>query len=112
MGIYDALKDAVQLAQKLGDADLIQRIIELQQETIDLVEENRNLKEEVRDLKQAQDVRERLRFHRDAYWLEDNGSRDGPFCPRCWDQASTLARMQELENGFFHCPECKTNAGR
>ena len=46
MGVIETLKEAVKLAQKLGDAEMGQALIDAQEATLELMEQNHVLREE------------------------------------------------------------------
>lgn len=39
------------------------------------------------------------------YWLKSPGSRQGPFCPRCYESEGALIRLERGMNGLA-CPYC------
>ena len=51
MGFYDAMKDAINLAQKADNIELYRQLLDLSAQALDLQEENRRLKEEIADLR-------------------------------------------------------------
>jgi NAD-dependent SIR2 family protein deacetylase len=99
MGIYDAIKDAVQVAQKIDNIDLQKQLLALQTQVVDLVEENRTLKATIA-------TRAELTFARNSYWRGD----DGPYCSRCWDAKGTLVHMHIQKGAYPRCPNCENYA--
>lgn len=107
MSTYDALKDAVKLAQKVDNAELIQRLLDAQKEALEMQEELQTLRERVRELERQDDVEESLVFDDGVYWRgPEGGEQDGPFCQLCWDRDHMLIRLQDYKNGYFGCQSC------
>jgi hypothetical protein len=101
MGIYEAIKDAIVVAQKADNVDLQKQLLALQTQVIELVEENRALKSQLT-------TRAQLKFERNGYTL--NGER---FCSACWDKDGKLVHLREPsvdQGGSPWCPACKQYA--
>ena len=109
MGIIDTLKDAVTLVQKADNIELTKKIIALQADVMAVFEENRSLKEKVSGLEGALELKGKMQFDRDAYWMGDGRTEnDGPYCSRCYDVDSKPVRMVSRYNDFFKCTQCET----
>jgi hypothetical protein len=93
MGIYDALKDGVEVVQKAGNIEVMKKLLDAQKEALELFDENRRLKEENAALKQQRDVSERLTHDGKRYWLKGTKSEEGPYCQTCWDVDRRLVRL-------------------
>ncbi len=107
MGVLETIKDAVKLAQKLGNVEIAQALIDAQQAALDLMGENQSLRDEVARLNEALELQGTVKYDDGAYWTE-NGDRDGPFCTKCWDVDQKLVRMKHTHTEWFHCPNCET----
>ncbi|QSX09510.1 hypothetical protein J0B03_05455 [Alkalibacter rhizosphaerae] len=107
MGIYDVIKDAVNIAQKADNIELYRMILDIQKETLDLLEENRNLKDKIRNLKEVNITNDNLILKGHCYYIEkSHGILDGPFCTTCWDKDKKLIRMY-IAGNFATCHVCK-----
>jgi hypothetical protein len=106
MGITDTLKDVVKLAQDVQNIPLYQQLLSLQTEVFDLYDENHNLKDENRLLREQLELRAKLSFDNNFYWIVDGDSKDGPFCPNCYNQEHTARRMLEIDH-LRGCPTCQ-----
>jgi hypothetical protein len=43
-----------------------------------------------------------------AYWLPNkDGTEDGPFCTKCWDDDTKQIRLNPLDPPYSKCPKCK-----
>lgn len=106
MGMYDMFKDAVSMAQKADNIELVKTILELQQEVLDMQEKNRELNEENRKLKGLIDELKIVEFKDDCYYFDG----DGPYCSRCYDAEKKKIRMLKRDTGigtiYDRCPNC------
>jgi hypothetical protein len=112
MGMLDNLKDAVRLAQTVGNADLYQKLNGVQTDFLELSEKARELQEENDQLREQLRQKDRMdeflakRTHRNnAYWIDD----EGPYCTCCWDAKGQIVRMiAHAHAGGAECPACNT----
>lgn len=119
MGVTDALRGLIEIAKQYDNAELNQRILDLQSEVGDLQQEKHELEARTRRLKQEiEDLREKLAFKEDltmingVYWVVAEGeAAKGPFCPRCWDVDRVGVWLNRLKNDVLLCPECENNYG-
>src|SRR5262249_1117247 len=94
MGIYDALKDGVEVVQKAGNVEVMKKLLDAQKEALDLFEENQRLRPENAAPKKQEDGAARLMYDGQRYWLEGE-KKEGPFCSTCWDVDRRLVRLYE-----------------
>src|SRR6266571_3103207 len=106
MGWYEAIKDAVTVADKLRDADLKQKMAAVQVECAKLAEENARLRQENLQLHERIETRENMEYRDDVYWRRVSDLVEGPFCPRCFDKDQRQARMTRSEGEFWRCTVC------
>lgn len=71
MGLYDAMKDAVSLAQKADNIELYRQLLDLSAQALDLQSEVARLKEENSELKKHRDLEADIEYHVDALLLEN-----------------------------------------
>ena len=108
MSIAQTLKTVVQLARDVDNSDLHRQLLSLQAETLELYERNAALQKESEKLRRALDLREEMLFDKNVYWLEEEGERAGPFCPRCCDAEYAVRRMVHFEEQqAWACPTCQ-----
>ena len=106
MGFLETIKDAVKLAQKLGNVEMTQSLISAQQDALDLMTENQKLRGELAQLREVLEKDQQLEFHHDAYWLRtDPQTLDGPFSATPWDERRKLLRMSWSERGVYNAVE-------
>ncbi|NBI08079.1 hypothetical protein [Senegalia massiliensis] len=113
MGVYDALKDAVNIAQKADNVELYRALLDVQKESLDLLEENKNLKEKIKELKDNTEISKSLIFKNNSYYKKDDIEYKEPYCSNCWDNNQKLIRMH-LRNIYpgtltAICNTCKTS---
>ena len=103
MSLIENFKEVADLVKKMGEMDLHRKIIDLQDEIVKLSRENRTLKEQL-------ELKGKMIFKRNCYWVEGD---DVPYCPRCWeDKAKTIHLRRDLvDTGDekvlkYDCPRC------
>ena len=109
MGIYEAIKDGVEVARKADNIEVMKQLLDAMKEAFDLFEENRRLKERIREMETRDDVSKNLRYDGERYWLNRNGKEDGPFCSVCFDHDGKLIRLTSgATEGTYWCGVCST----
>jgi hypothetical protein len=113
MGIIPSfsVSDVVELIKKGSTIEAQERIMDLRAAALDLQQENLSLREQVQALEAQLRLREDFQWDGVVYWAkEQDGKRDGPFCPRCKDGNSKLARLFKLDRGqgryLWACSVC------
>src|SRR5712692_1561912 len=110
MEMSEAAKAALAAIEKLEDADATRAAASLRKEMAKLAEANAHLRRRVLELEHnAKDLDAMIHLH-NVYWLtRDDGSEDGPFCPKCRDGDRKPARMaDEPGTDYWFCPVCQT----
>ena len=109
MGLYEAIKDGVEVARKADNIEVMKQLLDAQKEALDLFEENRALKERIRALEEKQKIQGSLKFRDNKYWREEGGTAEGPFCTSCWDVEGRLVRMHTSPSNPKHhyCDWCQ-----
>lgn len=101
--------------KKAGHIEITAQVIELQQTLLQLfaerathLEQMQQLRDENATLRAQLEVRDTLRFERNAYWRGSPGGKsDGPFCSSCFDVDRRLVRMLQLHREVSQCAHCK-----
>jgi len=108
MSLYDGLKDALSIASKIKNKDLIQNLIDVQQQALDMQNENFELKSRVKELEDTKDLENRIIRQPCAFVMLSGDSSNTCFCSRCWDVNRKLVQVRIIHNNFgqFECPEC------
>ena len=108
--ITDNVKAIKEIADATQNIELKSHILDLKEQILELREENLKLKEKL-----AQKSKFNMIFENKVYWdVKENGTKDGPFCPVCWDKEHLPIRIGDEYNGypvgvFRHCYNCKNN---
>ena len=115
--MLEYFKEALAIAEKLKNQELLRKIVEAEAEALALQAENLRLKEETRKLSRQRAIEESLIFENNFYYLPprtEGEERDGPFCSGCWDRRKeTLVRLQLVRGEAYArnqpsygCPSC------
>jgi hypothetical protein len=110
MSLLDDFRSVISTIQKIDNIELYRQIVDLQSEAVEIVAENTQLRGRISDLEAKFEVRQKLRFEANAYWIGDTmETGDGPFCSNCYDQHQKLVRMLTLSNNnkWSECPTCE-----
>ena len=94
---------------KLKLADLIGTLADAKLEVIGVQQVLAEAEARVRELEGALKTRQNLRWKEPSYWLETEGTMDGPFCQQCYDTDRKLVRLQGNGEGWFECKACKSS---
>ena len=107
--MIETFKDVFTLVQKTDNIELINKIIALQTDAMGVMEENRTLKDKARALEDALELKGKMQFDKDAYWMgEGRTEKEGPYCSRCFDMDRKPVRMLQRYNDYFACTQCET----
>jgi len=112
MGIYELIKDAVNIASKAGNRELFDKLIDVQKGSLDLLDENRQLKLKIAELEDNSELTKSLIFKYNCYYKPDDKNYDEPFCTNCWDSNHKLIRMHKYEDRigpWVICNVCKVD---
>jgi hypothetical protein len=106
MGMFETLRSAAEVAQKIGNIELYRQLLEAQQTALELADENRQLKEQLRQRDERDRVQADLVFDDAAYRLRSEPN--GPFyCPACWVTHKQLVPLVSLPDSALHrCVRC------
>jgi regulator of replication initiation timing len=104
MSIYDVIKDGAKALREADKLEEYKQLLELGEKLLELQGENARLKQENTKLKERLEIKEKLNYEYQAYWLDG----DGPYCSKCYDKDKNLIRMIDFGGGVTRiCPECK-----
>ena len=106
MGLYDALKDAVNLAQKADNIELYRQLLDLSAQALDLQAEVAKLREENIELKRAKDLESDIEYYVDSYVTKKSDTKPIKYCAACWADKKVLVPIQANDRGSYRCPLC------
>lgn len=108
MGLYDAMKDAVNLAQKADNIDLYRQLLDLSAQALELQAEIARLTAENEELRKTKDIESRIIRHTVPYITLEDDNDDIYYCATCWGSQKKLIQVQRYDEKFV-CPVCNTN---
>lgn len=108
MGIVENIKDAADLAKKVGDIELYRKIVHLEGEVMDLTREKRQAEQKVEELQKQLALKAKMTFNQPFYYQDGDSV---PFCPRCFEKdvqaVHVILKSTGDERIRWDCPECK-----
>ncbi len=108
MAIFDELKSVAGVLQEAGKIEQYRQILDAQKELLEMQKRISDLELDNKDLKDKLQTKDSLTFENNAYWINKDGKKDGPFCSCCWDDHNKTIRVQPAGNpAFCTCPKCK-----
>jgi len=101
------IKAIKEIADSMQNIELQSHIVDLKEQILELRDENFDLKEQLR-----QRTEHNMIFENHVYWdLKEDGTKDGPYCPACWDDNGKAVRLGPLQvagpNSAHQCYVCK-----
>lgn len=108
MGLYDALKDVLKVAQKADNLDLYKQLLDLSAQALDLQDENTKLKEENEELKRVKETESDIEYYVDSFVTRKSDSKPIKYCAACWVDKRKLVPIQDQKNDNYICPLCNT----
>ncbi len=108
MSIFDALKSTAKVLQEAGKIEQYQQILDAMAKLLEMQNRITELESENKDLEEKLRIKQNLAYENNAYWINKEDQKDGPFCPRCWDKDKALIRVPTYPTDIWSiCPECK-----
>jgi len=122
MGLYEALKDAVSVAQKADNIEIMRALFEAQKQALDVLDLLREkddiiraLEKEVDRLKESVRIRGNVKEWQGWFFLvdEDKNWKYPPICPRCWQVDARIVYLNRISatNSIMRCLQCNSTAG-
>lgn len=107
MGLYEAAKDALKVAQSADNVQLIQKLLDVQKMALEMQDKQQSLQQKVTQLEnEIQDMSniKKYVFQNDKSWLIDPEFPDRKFCPVCTHKIRTPVPLTGR-----HCYQCNAN---
>ena len=125
MSLISEFKEIGSFLQKVGNIELYNKHIAIQEKAVEIMDANRDLREQIDRLKEKLKIKVALIFKDNAYYSIDSQGKiiDGPFCSGCWDEKEKLIQLHQKEKSQVYteegkkpkkamwCPDCKTFGG-
>ena len=109
MGLYDAMKDAMNLAQKADNIELYRQLLDLSAQALDLQDEVIKLREENAELKRHKNLEADIEYHVDAFVTKKSDTKPIKYCAACWGDKKKLIPLQDMKYDNYRCPLCKAH---
>ena len=107
MAVIPSYKEIIELVKRGATIEAQEKIVELRAAALEIQEENLALRKRVGELEQRIALRESVVYRAPSYWTERDGTKDGPYCQKCYDVDSKLVRLQmRMEQGAWLCQAC------
>ena len=106
MGLYEAFKDVISVAQKADNIELYRQLLDLRAQALDMQAEIAKLKEENAELKKKKEIAGRIVRHEEPCITLKNDDMLLYYCSHCWDSQQLLVQINCHEDGTFECPHC------
>jgi hypothetical protein len=111
MGWYDVAKDALSVAQKAGNIELYQNLLNLEHDMQDMQQENYELKKQLQEIQDSNNLENEMEVSEDkkSFFRNHNDEKSGPYCPVCWQKDKKLSFL--THGGYkdidLICPICQ-----
>jgi len=110
MSWYDAIKDAISVAQKADNIPLLQSLLDVQKQALELLEENTKLKNRINELEDIKALEKRILRYDFTVVTLDEDEKNVSYCSACWDENQKLIQVHKYDDGTYKCPIC-SNGG-
>lgn len=107
MGLYEAMKDVVSLAQKADNIELYRQLLDLSAMAMDLQAEVARLREENTELKKIRKLEDDIEYYVDAFITRKSDTKPIKYCAACWADKKKLVPLQDIKWDNYECPLCK-----
>jgi hypothetical protein len=88
-------------------ADLISTLADAKMQIADIQQSIIEKNDEIRSLKEQLSIKQKLKWKRPFYWINEGKGKEGPFCQLCYDQNHKLIRLQDYGDDSWGCKACK-----
>lgn len=108
MSFYDAMKDAVGLAQKADNIELYRQLLDLSAQALDMQYEIAMLKQENQRLRDDKEISQKIIRHKSPYITLADEPTDRCYCATCWGNSKKLIQMVVGNDVLCHfsCKVC------
>jgi hypothetical protein len=107
MGLYDAFKDAISVAQKADNVELYRQLLDLSAQALDLQAEVARLTEENKKLKEELTTKSNVVRHKGAYITLENDEKEIPYCAICYGTHGQFLQLLDYDETHYFCYNCK-----
>ncbi|HUQ48943.1 MAG TPA: hypothetical protein VM053_11985 [Gemmatimonadaceae bacterium] len=106
----DASLDKAELKMKI--ATLAEALADARLALLEVHSEIDGLRATIAEISAINVDRAHIEKRDNVYWINDEGSKHGPFCPRCFESDHKRMPVTEMPHamrqlGHYRCPQCK-----
>ena len=109
MNIVSQFQEVAELVKKVASreikAELLQKLIDVQQTAFNLQQENAELREKIKAMNDAEAQKEQYHYANNAYWRLDEIP-PHPYCTACFDDKGKAIRLT-ITTAASRCPVCQ-----
>lgn len=112
MAFYDAMKDAISMAQKADNIELYRQLLDLGAQALELQAEVAHLREENQQLRAKKDLESRIIRHQAPFVTLKDDPDEIAYCSNCWDSKRLLIQMHIYDSyglDAYRCHTCKAH---
>lgn len=105
---------AIELMKKGSQMEAQGQIQKLQEQYLELHAENLEFRQELMELRNKLKEQEQMVFEEPFFYILDEGNKEGPYCPRCWQGGNKKCRVISTPasyGGTHQCQVCDTCFG-
>ncbi len=112
MGLYEAAKDALKVAQSADNVELVQKLLDVQKMALDMQEKQQELQTRITKLeneKEALKTKKKYQYADGHNWMIDPGNPSIKLCPTCLNRDG-FENPMENDGGGGYCRTCNKGA--
>lgn len=106
MSLYEAFRDAMNMAQKADNIELYRQLLDLGAQALDLQSEVARLREENNQLKSEVNHRKGITRHKSPFITIEGENIVVPYCSLCYGKTGSFIQLFEYDESTYRCPEC------
>lgn len=106
MSLYDAMKDAVKIAQQADNIELYRQLLDLSSQALELQAEVAELKAENRYLRSELTAKSNVIRHKGAYITLSDDTNGIAYCAICYAKTDKLFQLMEYNDRQYYCYNC------
>lgn len=113
--IYELIKSALNIAIKIKNQQIVEKIMDIQNAFFEMREENQNKNDKIRELEakinelqESKVLEEQLFFSPRGFILKKGQEPKVPYCSHCWGEFNKLIPLSQSTSNFviYKCATC------
>ncbi|MEI7917762.1 MAG: hypothetical protein WCH58_00035 [Candidatus Saccharibacteria bacterium] len=110
MSLYEIAKDALKLAQKADNVELVQKIYDIQSQALDMQDKQFQLNKKIEDLHKEIEhlaLKKKYYYESDHKWMINDDNANVKLCPVCLNRDEFESPLSSSQDGYRYCSQCK-----